>query len=170
MMALDMVKNSSGTPTLLMGGNDGYIYEVGAPDGTTWDDGFVSGTVSISHSIQGSYLGYRQVPHIQFDRVRVFLKGLTPMTGVLLDYASTGNTETMTAQTSTAGTLSLWDQAVWDSSVWSGIGPEVVLEWGINGYGRYLLPRVTHAQVGERFGLNGLECDAYILATEPVTV
>lgn len=169
-MAMDMVKNNLGTPTMLIGGNDGYAYEVGAPDGTIWDDGFVSGTLGVQHIVQGSYLGYDTKHAKQFDRLRALLRALTPMTGIVLDYASPELTETVSAVNASAGTITLWGQGVWNSSVWSGTSAESVVEWGIQGTGRWLLPRITHQTIGERFGFDGWECDAFVIGPEPVTV
>jgi hypothetical protein len=74
----------------------------------------------------------------------------------------------MTAQTSSAVALTLWDVAAWDDASWSTPGLEIPMEWGIQGYGRWFLPRLTHQALGERFGLNAFEVDAYEAGVDAV--
>lgn len=161
LLAMDMVKDSNGTPTLVFGGNDGYLYQVGDPNGTIWDDALVSGTVGVQHIVQPSYLGWHPKNTKAYDRVRVNLSAPTNVTGIVLDYQTPDVTETLAAQNATVGTISLWDQAIWDQSVWSSVSAEAAVEWGIQGSGRWFLGRLTHQQVGERFGLDAWEVDAY---------
>jgi len=161
LLAMDMVKDSNGAPVLIFGGNDGYVYQVGSPAGTYWDDAFVSGTVGVQHVVQGSYLGWSPKATKQYDRVRITLRSLTPMTGLVFDYQSPDVTETLAAVDAASGTLSLWDQATWDVSPWSSVGAETGVEWGIQGGGRWFLGRLTHQQVGEQFGFNAWAVDAY---------
>ena len=166
LLAAGMTKDNNGTPTLLLGGNDGYVYQVGDPSGTVWSDAFVGGTVGVQHIVQGSYMGWNPVETKQYDWVRLSLQANTNMTGLVFDYQSPLYTETLSAANASVGTLSLWDQAIWDSSQWSQVGAEASVQFGIQGGGKWFLPRVTHQQVGEQFGLNAIAVDAYSTGPE----
>lgn len=171
MMALDMVKNGSGVPTLLMGGSDGYAYEVGAPDGTIWDDGFVAGTVAVQHVVQGSYLGFDPRRNYQYDRIRILLRALSQMTAMTFDYQTPEFAETISGLSARSqGLASYWDQAKFDLDLWSAESSDSIVELGIQGVGRWFLPRLTHQKAGERFAFEAWETDAFVIGPEPVTV
>lgn len=169
--AMDMVKNGSGIPTLMIGGNDGYAYIVSDPDtGTVWDDQLQSGTVPIQHYVYGSFIGYDTKANKQFDRARVIIRPFTSTTNIGFAYESPTVSETLTPQSPLMQSGSLWDQDLWDSAQWNSLANDAVVEWGIQGYGRYLLPKVSHQALGEQFGLNVIEVDAYVSGVDPVEV
>lgn len=172
--AMAMVKNQSsaqlGQPYWLHGSTDGYVYLHGNPeDALPWDDGLASGTVPISHELECQPLGFSVAGEKIFDRIDLSLRSTTTMTLAVAVATPRGLS---TPQSITVGEAVLgWDTALWDDMDWNedaALGTEEVHgDVGLDEQGRWVKPVVTHAQLGEQFGLVALSVTAYPTDDDP---
>lgn len=129
----------------------GYAYDHGTETGTLWDDALNAATQPITHVVQSTALGMDTAVSKQWERLDLSFRAQSDMT-LTVDYDTTHGTST--AQSTTlAGQLARWDIGVWDTSYWSGSSLELHSALGWNGFGRWLAWRVSHAVIGEQFGL-----------------
>ena len=143
-----MVKNGSGVATLMHLSDDGFAYFHGAPDGTVWDDGLNAGSASISHTVTGTPVGYDTRDVKAWDRIDLTLRARTANTSLAINYITPHGTST--AQTVTTSLKSEGDPSV-----------ETHATVGIDGSGRWIMPKVVHDQAAEEFGLISMQVSGY---------
>lgn len=148
-----MVKDSFGVPTWVHLSSDGYAYDHGNPDGSLWDDKFVSGTVAITHVVQGMPMAGDPPTDSQFLKLDLLTRCESSIT-VSVDYQTPRGQSTALSLTVSppAALAQFWDLVNWDAFNWAQGAVEIHSQVGWNGNGRWIKPRLTHAVVGERFG------------------
>lgn len=132
--------------TVALGRADGWVYYFALPDlSNAWMDQFASGNAAITHVVTTGYLGYDPRMSRQFDLARIAFKSYAPLTSVSVTGKSPAFSETI-ASSATVGPTG---------------GPEMVLELGTGGYGRYAQFTITHSGFNERFGVNTVAVNAF---------
>lgn len=153
--AMAVVKNASGVPVIMHGTSNGYIYVHGLPTGSTWNDQNNSadgGTAAISHDVKGSILGSTMYEEKLFLRWDVLL------------WLEAANTSSLSlSYTTQRGTPS----AQTKSASLSAYPGEYHISVGLQGNGRWIVPRITHSSGSERFGLERWCVQAVPYSTEP---
>ena len=155
--ALDVVKNADKVPTLVHLSNDGYAYRHGNPSGSLWDDGLNAGSASIAHTFIGPPLGANRATRdggairdeMIFDQMDLIFQPDTAMTSVAVNYITPRGTSS--AQTITV--------AIATDTATPNIEEHKSL--GLNGRGRWLMPKIVHDQAAERFGLISATVQAF---------
>jgi hypothetical protein len=143
---MGVVRDGSGAPRLLHGDTTGTVYLHARPDGDVWDDA----GAAIACEVEGSPLGYDAALEKAFLRIDVSLR--SGPSAVTLSYT-----------TPTGASSPLADVPVTASATASDA--HVTAGW--SGRGRWVRPRVLHAEAGERFGLLGWTVWAQPLAPTP---
>ena len=166
--SLDIVKDANLVPVIVHGSTDGYFYDHGNPDGSLWDYELKAGTVAIDHVVVGTTLGHDMQEDKIFDRLDLTFQAKTVMTGLTFTLA-TPNADTASTAFTVTGGFAVWDQAIWDTDTWVVDGLEAHSSLGLNSYGRWARPKITHSALGERFGLNGWRIEAFIEGKDPKT-
>lgn len=167
--AMATVKNSSGQPLVMHLSSDGYAYDHGIPSGGTWSDGLAAGTQAITHIIEPSPMGSDPEIEKMFTRLDMTLRTTSPATGITVKYETSRGLSAASTQNAPAlsGAFSLWDIAVWDTDLWSVYSVDQHIAIGLNGFGRWIKPIVTHATIGEQFGLGVMRVTAVPITTDP---
>lgn len=157
---MGVVKNSSGTPVLMHLGSDGYAYDHGTADGTLWDDGLNSGTVAITHAVEGPHLGADDRQDKHFRRMDWLLRSSTGASGMSVSYRTPrANSTPMSASIGATGSA-LWGFFNWGVGTWSSATAERHLALSIHGQGRWIRPRIAHSVLTERFGVETVSVEA----------
>lgn len=169
--AMQTVKNATGQPLLLHLSSDGYAYDHGLPDGSLWSDGLNAGTVAITHIIEPSPVGADVAIEKRFDRLDMTLRTPTDITGVTINYETSRGLSVATTQNapSVSGGYARWDVAIWDTDLWSQASTDRHMAIGLNGFGRWMRPILSHATLGEQFGFAACRITAYPLNIDPST-
>lgn len=150
-----VVKNGSGTPTLMHLSNDGYAYAHGLPDGSVWSDGLHSGAVAIRHTIDSAHMGTDVVGEKAFMRSDVLIRADANASSISASYETPYGTS-VSQMASVSGGSSRWDIAVFDTDVFSANTVERHVPFGLNGTGRWIRLRLTHEVLGEAFGVESM--------------
>ncbi len=166
--SFDMVKDGDLTPTIIHGSTDGYLYDHGQPTDALRDHALKSGTVGIEHIVEGTSLGYDTREDKIFDRMDVSLRAQNSLTGLVFSYTTPGGTSTLSALT-IAGGFAVFGTAVFGTDVFAALGTEAHKALGLNGYGRWIRPKVVHQTAGEQFGFNGWTVEAFPEGLDPAT-
>lgn len=151
--AMAMVKDASGVPRLMHGSTNGYVYHHDRPTGSTWNDqanAADGGTVAISHAIEGSPLGYTIEIQKFFCRLDVSFRQTTTQT---MAASYTTNKGASTPQNIT-------------STYTGGSTVERHVAIGLEGYGRWARPKITHSSGVERFGILSWKLRAFPFGDE----
>lgn len=128
-----------------VGATDGSVYLHGHTNTTTWDD-FMPSSVAITHIVEAQPLGGDIAGELFFDRVDWALRAdAVAMTNT---YAYTTNRVTSSNQT--PGIASVAHQAL-----------------GINAHARWIRPKVTHATIGEQFGVERVRVRGIVTTDAP---
>lgn len=164
-----IVKNASGQPLSMHLSNDGYAYDHGLPDGSLWDDALNAGTVAITHIVEPAPMGNDVSVEKRFSRADFNLRTESDLTDTTFNYETSRGLSAASSQTAPTvpGSFSRWDFAIWDTDLWSVASIDQHVAVGLNGFGRWIRPIVTHAMLGERFGLGVLRITAYPLNIDP---
>ncbi len=166
--SFDMVKDGDLTPTIIHGATDGYLYDHGQPIDALRDHALQSGTVGIEHIVEGTSLGYDTREDKIFDRMDVSFRTQNSLTSLVFSYTTPGGTSTFSALT-ISGDFDVWGTGKWDKATWAAIGVEAHQTLGLDGYGRWIRPKVVHQQTGEQFGFNGWTVEAFPEGLDPAT-
>ena len=151
---------------MLHGDTDGYPYLHGIPGGSTYNDGLVAGDAAIEHICESSALGYDVMLEKQWDRIDVGIIAGTALTDVRVRMATSFG-YSVEQVLEFAGGIALWDDALWDVAVWSAEAAEQHGDVGTDAIGRWCRIRVTHAVLGEGFGMIRMAVQAFALGTHP---
>jgi hypothetical protein len=163
--ALAFVKDVNGQPVLMHGTASGYIYDHGTPSGSLWNDQANpadGGTVAIIHKVTGTPVAFDVREEKYFAQLDLSLRVVTTQT-LGVDYltpSGAGAAQTITG----TGTTARWD-GTWNG-IWLGATVEQHLALGIDGWGRWLQPRITHATGTEQFGLVAIGILAYSVGAD----
>jgi hypothetical protein len=144
-----VAKDGDGLPVVLHG-YGGSIYADGTPDGDVWSDG----GAAITHVVQGPYMGHDVTEDKHFHRFDATLRSGVTVTEVSVDVETPY--EQGAAQTVDVATGGTWSDGV--------------VRVGLNTQGRWIRPRVTHAVVGEQFGLSRMRVAGVTRSDEPNTL
>lgn len=155
---LGLVRDSvTGATILAHGDADGGAYKHGTPSAGPWSDALASGTEAISHVIESATLGYDPTITTLWSRVDVLLRLDASITALTLGLVTPSGDNTTVLSTWTGVSLDLWDEALWDDGEWADLDTnEFKLPIGIAELGRWLRVRLSHAVLGEQFGLIGI--------------
>ncbi len=166
--SIDVVKDGGLAPTTIHGSTDGYFYEHGQPNGALRDDALKSGTVAIEHIVEGTSLGYDTREDKIFDRMDVSFRTQNSLTDLVFSYTTPAGTSTFSAST-IAGDFAVYGTAVFGTDTFGALGVEAHKTLGLNGYGRWIRPKVVHEKTGEQFGFNGWSIEAFPEGLDPAT-
>lgn len=148
--------------------SDGYAYDHGTEDGTLWDDGLNAGTVAITHKTTSMPAGFDTALDKEWKRLDLSLRIASTMTLSVTYDTPRGTNATQSLSVTAPGGYSLVNIAIVDTDrLASGEWLELHRDIGWNGFGRWLSWTVTHATVGERFGLAMGTASARPLNTTP---
>jgi hypothetical protein len=167
--ALALVKDDNLVPRIMHGTENGYVYDHGDPNGTLWQDENATldgGTLAINHVVKGTPLGFDLKGEKVFDRIDISQRLTTDMTTVQVDYETPRGLSTAQSLDFSAD-FAQWDTAIWDTDLWPSDELEQHFSLGWNGRGRWVMPRMRHANGAERFGLLGWTVTAYSDAADP---
>src|SRR5712664_176862 len=159
--ALAFVKDANGQPVLMHGTGSGYVYDHGTPNGSLWNDAANTadgGIVAITHKVTGSPIAFSTEQEKYWERLDFSFRALTTQM-LTVDTVTPNGIGTTQALTVPASSPATWN-CTWDGT-WLGAVVEEHVALGINEWGRYLQPRITHATGTERFGLVGVSALAY---------
>lgn len=165
---MGMVKDAAGTPVLFHGDADGYVYAHGDPIGGPWNDSLKAGTEAILHVVIGGVLGYDTKLEKHWHLMDVSVRLQTGMSGVEVEYMTPYGSSAVGTLPNLDGGAALWDSAIWDTDLWSIPGLEQHAAVGLAGYGRWMRPKLRHATLSERFGLDGFTVQAFPALPHPL--
>ena len=150
--AIAVVKNGSGVPVLMHLSTDGYAYDHGLPlIGSLWSDELNAGTNPIRHTIEGPHIGVDTRDEKRFTRLDFLLRADGNATSIFARHETPYGTSA-TQSASLSGSGSRYDVAVYDTDVYAYGSLERHQPFGVNGFGRWLRPRLQHEVAGEVFG------------------
>lgn len=163
------VKNATGRPVLMHLSDDGYAYAHGHADGSTWSDGLNSGTVAISHLIRPTAMGADLEYELHYDRLDLNLRAQTDVTNLVINQETSRglSVATIVPAPAVVGLFSRWDSAIWDTDLWSSASLDQHVAIGLDGVGRWIKPIVSHATLGEEFGLATIRVTALPMDNDP---
>lgn len=153
--SLDTITAADKTTTLLHGSLDGYTYEHGDPEGSLWDDQLVSGTLPITHIVDGTPIGYDVAEEKTFSEIHASFRLKGTLADMKLNYVTPYGTAAEQTFELTGGGFSVWGGTTWGGSVWSSSMQERHGVVGVDATGRWIRPRVRHSGLGEQFGFLG---------------
>lgn len=164
-----VVLDSDDTPTFLVAGNDdGYVYQMGQPTGSTWNDAFVSGTRSIPHTVTWQPLGVDADGEKTYDRMTAIFDGSASATQVTYRYRTTRGASTPTTVTLGGGSGDLLGISfVLGTSRFAVEEPEVRKVVGLHAHGRWIAPTWSHDQTSKTFALKRVQVQAYPWGDDP---
>ena len=164
-----VVLNDSLEPVFIVSGNaDGYLYAMGQPSGSSWDDEFAAGTSSVSHTVTWHPLGADVDTDRHYDRMTAIFGGGTTQTEVTMRYqTSRGNSTPMDISLTAPGGALLGISFVLGTSTLSLAQAEVRTVVGLNGDGRWIAPTWSHNQLGESFSIKQVAIESYPWGTDP---
>jgi len=167
--AAAVVLNGDDVPVLLVSGNqDGYLYDMGLPNGQQWDDEWASGTTSIPHQVTYLPLGADPDTERTYDRMTVVLDGSGTATEIDTSYQTTRGVSTPQTGTLTGGSGDLLGISfTLGTSTLAEAAAEQRITFGLSGFGRWIAPTVAHDQTGKTFGLKAVTVEAYPWGTDP---
>ena len=128
----------------------------------------VVGSVAIEHIVEGTSLGYDTRVDKIFDRMDVSFRTQNVLTDLVFSYTTPGGTSTYSALT-ISGDFAVYGTAVFGTATFATLGLEAHKTLGLNGYGRWIRPKVVHEKVGEQFGFNGWSIEAFPEGLDPAT-
>ena len=166
--SMDVVKDGGLAPTIIHGSTDGYLYDHGQPNGSLRDDELKAGTVPIEHVVEGTSLGYDTKEDKIFDRMDASFRMQNSLTDLVFSYTTPGGTSTYSALTISGG-FDVFGTGVFGTAVFADIGLEAHQALGMDGYGRWIRPKVVHNKAGEQFGFNGWSIKAFPEGQDPAT-
>lgn len=168
-VSMTIVKDATGKPVLMHVSELRIPYDHGYPDGDLWSDATFEFTADnpIEHIIKPSFMGADVSVEKRFSRLDMTLRLEGDITG--LSVRSETSRESGTAQTLPIirGAFSRWGIAIWDVDVWSMDSVEQHVAVGLNAFGRWIRPTISHSQLGEKFGCGTMRVTAYPLNTSP---
>jgi len=175
--AIATVRNGDGERRWVHGGgssattlDEGYSYVHDVPTGTIFDDQFQVSTLPISHVVETPELGASPTTEIQWRMADLTFNAPTTMTGVITSVLTPRGSKTLGTNLTVPGVsgASLWDIALWDSGLWAAVGGERHITAGMQKVvGRWVTVKLTHAVVGERFGLSQIVVHGEALGHRP---
>ena len=124
--------------------------------------------MGIEHIVEGTSLGYNTREDKIFDRMDVSLRAQNSLTGLVFSYTTPGGTSTFSSLTISGG-FAVFGTAKFGTDVFAELGLEVHKTLGLNGYGRWIRPKVVHQTAGEQFGFNGWTVEAFPEGLDPAT-
>lgn len=165
----EVVFNASNVPTFLFSGaNDGYIYELGNPNGTLWTDAYNAGTEPIVKTATTGAMALDIDEEMHLDRCTLLGISPTMVTNLSVMYRTPRGDSTPLVQTvASAGGDLLGISFVLGTSELAGTAIEQRVLYGWNGKGRWVEVTVGHGQGTERFALNALAVNAYPWRNDP---
>lgn len=152
---------------LVSGNGDGYVYEMGQPTGSVWDDRFAGGTQTIPHTVTWQPMTGDPDMDRHYDRATVILDGESTATQITFRYQTTrktsspitrtvaGNSGALLGVSFTLGTSSMALPIVERRSV-----------FGINANGRAYAPTIAHDEMSKTFGVKTTSVECYALGTD----
>lgn len=152
-LTLDEVKDNLMRPVFVhsgtngAGGLNGDTYRHGGPDGELWSDEHRAVTSGIEHIVEGLPFFSSDSLEMRFVRLDVEFASPTIMQDVEASYTTPYGPSTPLAQT-----IAL---------------DHTHASWGLGGLGRFMLPRVRHQVLTERFGLERWSVLAHVVGTAP---
>jgi hypothetical protein len=163
------VKNATGHPLLMHLSDDGYAYTHGLSDGAVWSDALNAGTLAITHIVEPSAMGGDVEYEMHYDRLDMNLRTQSDVTNLTVNLETSRGLSPATLITagSIVGSFSRWDVAIWDTDLWSVASIDQHVAVGLDDLGRWAKPIVTHATVGEQFGLSTLRISAIPSDNDP---
>ena len=167
-IAAAIMKDGNNTnPTWVSINGNGYAYQHGDPQGTIWADALVAaegGTTPIRHTVTGPAWGYDSKSPKRFDRMDVALVIPTDLTTVNVGLATPSGSRGLNIVSLGGG---LWDIGLWDVMAWAPEGAEYHFAVGLDEYGRWGRPTITHASGSERLWLTNWSVSGFIEPDEP---
>ena len=152
---------------LVTGSGDGYVYEMGQPTGSTWNDAFAGGTASIPHTVTWQPLTGDPDLERHYDRGTVILDGTSTATQITYRYQTTRKTSTPITKVIPGGAGDLLDISfILDTSTLATDEVERRVVFGINGDGRGFAPTVGHDEMGKTFSVKTTTVEAYPWGTD----
>lgn len=156
-------------PTTVIGTNGGYVYQHGHPNGTLWDDEFHATTRAVHHSVATGHAGHDTHTEKLFLRGELSVVQPTDLTGVsvtlvtpsdsapplVLDDINNGGAQYNTGLQYNTGVQ------------YSGASGEQKVTFQCRKRGRWCRVEVTHATLGERFGLSEIAIEAAPISRRP---
>jgi hypothetical protein len=143
------------------GVDDGRLYVHGELSTGPWTDALQSATQYIAHDVIACTLGYDLDRELQLDQLEAALTG-GGITRVSVSYETPyGQTDPMAVDLTTSTAGGSWDTDEWaesdddaDGMEWAEPGStDQRFRAGLFGAGRWVRPRISHDEVGERFGM-----------------
>lgn len=164
--AIAEIADTDGTPAVVHGGEDSFLYKHGNPRGSLWTDRVVAGDVAIAHIVAGPAMLYDVSLDKIYTRLDLAFRVLSNLTASTVQF-TTPTESVSVALEDVEGSGSLWGGFVWDEDVWGSGEGEEHLAVGFSASGRWLQARLEHAQIDEQFGLLGWQAEARILDRRP---
>lgn len=165
----EVVFNDSNVPTFLFSGNnDGYIYEMGNPNGTLWADAYAAGTEPVTHTMTTGALRADVDEEMHFDRCTLLVQSPTTISDLSVKYKTPRGESTPLMQDvgSVAGAL-LGISFILGTSTLAGAQVEQRVLYGWNGKGRWVEVTVGHGQGTERLGVTALAVLGFPYRNDP---
>lgn len=159
------VKDASGVPYVMLGDGSNYSYTYGDLNAGPFDDQLNSGTVAVAHAIEGTPLSPDRDTEAAWTEASLTLRLYSNQTLGVSFRSPNGTTSAQT--TYVTGAASFWDSAVWDTSKWSSDATERNVNVGMRTWGRWVAPIITHATVGEQFGIVGITVHGAQMRDDP---
>lgn len=161
--AAAVVLNDDLVPCFLVSGNDdGYVYEMGQPSGTQWDDAFTGGTVSIPHTVTWQPLVGDPDMDRHYDRATVILDGTATTEQITFRYQTTRKTSSPVTKVVTGSSgAQLGVTFVLGTSSMALPTVERRVVFGIKGHGRAFAPTIAHDEMGKTFAVKATSVEAY---------
>ena len=150
---IGIVQNASGREIVMHLDSDGFAYDHGTEDGSLWDDELNAGTQAISHAVTSMPMGFDTAVEKRWDRIDFSFRATNAMTCSVAYETPNGISDAQEFTVSPPTSYALWDVAQWDVDKWASGWLEIHHAVGWDGIGRWLAWTLSHAELGERFGL-----------------
>jgi hypothetical protein len=166
----EVLLNGANVPTFVFSGSgDGYVYEMGGPEGTLWADAYAGGTEAIVKTATTGAMTLDIDEEMHLDRCTLLVSSPTTMTNLSVQYTTPRGQSTPLVQTvASAGGDLLGLSFILGTSMLAGDAAERRVLYGWNGKGRWVEATVSHGTGVERLSLSALAINAYPWRNDPL--
>jgi hypothetical protein len=150
------------------GVDDGYCYLHGTADGTIWDRGFASGTLTLDQTLTFVVPTADTVQDQYFDRLTLESSAQDDMQLTIDAQTPEGLSAPLVATLQGGGSGLVWDVGNWDEASWAGTAVNQKLDCNLHVRGRWATIRIRHGTLGAQFNLTRALIETFVDGREPM--